>query len=472
MALEYRAIREDGAALDRFDAAARLAPAPGQVNVAPLAWLHRADLEFERSDDAALPPASGQVDAAPPDRADGDLRRAAETAAEAALRRLRELDRTWCFPSAADNDALARLRARRPEDPVLAGLAGHWLYAAGRRDEAIAAWTAAAATGDPVVLRNLGVAAHNVQGDPEAAASWYERAREAAPDDARLLYEADQLDGRRGVAPAARLAVLEDRRDLVETRDDLAVQFAELLTAAGRPGDALDLLGSRAFQPWEGGEGRVLAAWEDAHLALSRRALADGDPKRAVDHAAAALAPVPSLGEARHLLANTADLHLALGDALAAAGDEERARTAWATAAAQQGDFQSMEVRAHSEHTAAAVTALRRLGEHEAAQALRDGLARYIDEQAGARARVDYFATSLPTMLLFTADVQAAHDTRVLVLRAQLALLDGDHGQAAELARSALDRDPLNSAAKAGLTAANAMGADAAAARTGKAVTD
>ncbi|SDE07699.1 DUF5107 domain-containing protein [Glycomyces harbinensis] len=421
VALEYRAIREDGAALDCFQAAARLPPAPGQVNTAPLAWIHRADLERERGD---------------------------EDAVAACLRRARDLDRTWCFPSAADNDALARLRERRPDDPVLAGLAGHWLYAAGRRDEAIAAWTVAAATGDPVVLRNLGVAAHNVQGDPEAAAEHYRRARKAAPDDARLLFEADQLDGRRGVDPAARLAVLEAHRDLVETRDDLAVQFAELLTATGRPGEALGLLASRAFQPWEGGEGRVLAAWEDAHLALSARALAAGDPHRAVDHAAAALAPVPSLGEARHLLANTADLHLALGDALAAAGDHENARAAWETAATQQGDFQSMELRAHSEHTAAAVTALRRLGDTEAARALRDGLARYSADQAQARARIDYFATSLPTMLLFTADVQAAHDTRVLVLRAQLAHLDGDPDQAAELARAALARDPLNSFAR------------------------
>jgi len=416
VAREYLAIGDD-TAVALLDTAASLPSTPGQVNIAPLAWIHRADLELRRGDEAA---------------------------AKEALQRVHELDRTWCFPSAADNDALERLRTRWPADPVLAGLAGHWLYAAGRRDEAIAAWTIAAATGDPVVLRNLGVAAHNVQGDPEAAAEYYRRAREAAPDDARLLFEADQLDGRRGVDPADRLAVLEGRRDLVERRDDLAVQFAELLTAAGRETEAIALLNGRHFQPWEGGEGRVLVAWEDAHLALARSAL-----PRAVDHARAALEPVPNLGEARHPLANTADLHLALGDALDAAGDHENARAAWETAAAQQGDFQSMEVRAHSEHTAAAVTALRRLGRTEAAQDLRDGLARYIEEQSKLTARVDYFATSLPTMLLFTHDLQAAHDTRVLVLRAQLALLDDRPALAAEYACDALARDPLASAARA-----------------------
>ncbi|WP_194201921.1 DUF5107 domain-containing protein [Glycomyces albidus] len=416
VALEYRSIREDEAAIELLAAAASLPAAPGQTNVAPLAWLHRADLEFARGD---------------------------AEAADAALQQVHDLDRTWCFPSHSEDDALARLRGHRPDDPVLASLAGHRLYAAGRRTEAIAAWETAAATGDPVVLRNLGVAAHNVQHDPERAARWYERARAAAPDDARLLFQADQLDGRRGLDPAKRVAALEELRDLVDVRDDLSVQFAELLTAVGRPDEAVGVLAGRAFQPWEGGEGRVLAAWEEAHLALARTAIGT-DPQRAVVHARAALEPPHNLGEARHPLANTADLHLVLGDALAAAGEDLAARAAWEQAAAQEGDFQGMRVQAHSEHTAAAVTALRRLGKHDAATALRDDLERYIAEQAETAATIDYFATSLPTMLLFTVDIQAVHDTRVLVLRAQLAHLDGDTGQAADLARRVLARDPLN----------------------------
>ncbi|MFB9661761.1 DUF5107 domain-containing protein [Glycomyces mayteni] len=397
VALEYLAIREDESAIDCLEAAATLAPAPGQVNVAPIAWLHRADLALARGDEAA---------------------------ADHALQRVRDLDRTWCFPSRTEDDALARLRAHRPGDPVLAALAGHRLYAAGRRAEAVTAWEAAAPTGDPVVLRNLGVAAHNVQGDPERAAEWYARARAAAPDDARLLYEADQLDARRGVDPATRLAALEDRRDLIDSRDDLTVQLAELLTLADRPADALDLLAGRAFQPWEGGEGRVLAAWEDAHLALARTALAAGDVPPAVAHARAALAPAANLGEARHPLANTASLHLVLGDALAAAGDAEAARAAWREAAHQEGDFQGMRVQAYSGHTAASVTALRRLGDTAAARALRDGLAEHIETRAAVEATVDYFATSLPEMLLFTTDLQAAHDERIAALRARLAELD------------------------------------------------
>ncbi|WP_432571649.1 DUF5107 domain-containing protein [Kineococcus sp. SYSU DK005] len=422
VALEYLSIREDAAAAAVLQEAARLRPTPGQRNVAPLAWLYLAQLELLRGD---------------------------EEAAGAALQRARQSDRRWCFPAHSDNDLLAALRARWPEDTLLAGLAGHWLYAAGRREEAIEAWQVAAAgdDSDPVVLRNLGIAAYNVHRDTQAGAYWFERARKTAPDDARLLFEADQLEGRRGTSPQARLDVLLDRRDLVEQRDDLCAQLAELLTATGRPAEALEVLGNRRFQPWEGGEGRVLAAWEAAHLSLARQCLRQGLAEVAVRHAEHALQPPASLGEARHALANTAELHLVLGDAAAAAGDAERARQAWRTSAQQQGDFQGMQVQAYSERTAASVTALRRLGEESTARALRNGLADYAHRQSAVRADIDYFATSLPTMLLFATDVQQTHDLRTQVLRAQLALLDGHSREALELARQVLHRDPLNTAA-------------------------
>ncbi|MCZ2264990.1 DUF5107 domain-containing protein, partial [Isoptericola sp. QY 916] len=226
-----------------------------------------------------------------------------------------------------------------------------------------------------------------------------------------------------------RLATLLDRPDLVGARDDLSVQLAELLTALGRAAEALDVLAGRSFQPWEGGEGRVLAAWDAAHLDLGRQALDGGDAAAGLGHATAALTPPQSLGEARHPLANTADLHLLLGDALDALSvvDPSRAdeaRDAWRTAADQQGDFEGMAVQEFSERTGASVLALRRLGRDDEARRLRDGLARYVQEESGHRATVDYFATSLPAMLLFAHDVQDDHDDRVRALRDQLAALD------------------------------------------------
>ena len=59
---------------------------------------------------------------------------------------------------------------------------------------------------------------------------------------------------------------------------------------------------------------------------------------------------------------------------------------------------------------------------------------------------IDYFATSLPTMLTFIDGPQVAHDALLDVLDAQLALLEGRDEDAAEILarRRAVDpADPL-----------------------------
>jgi hypothetical protein len=149
----------------------------------------------------------------------------------------------------------------------------------------------------------------------------------------------------------------------------------------------------------------------------------------------AALAPPRSLGEARHPLASTAYLHLLLGDALAADGDRATAADAWATAAAQRGDFVEMSTQEHGEQTFWTVLALRRTGRHDAADELTASLRAYRDRYAAEVPRVDYFATSLPDLLLFEEDPLRARDRRVLFLDAQLALLADRAPEAEELLR-------------------------------------
>lgn len=421
VALEHLSAGDDEAGLALLAQAAAAPTVPGQVGVAPLAHLHRADVlaRLGRHDEAA-----------------------------AARRAARAADPTHCLAARLEDvDMLERTVTAHPDDARAWALLGHWRYAHRRREDAVEAWRRADALDgtDAVVVRNLAVAAVNVADDPDLGARLYARARELAPDDARLLYEQDQLARRAAVPAAERLAALRRHPDLVDRRDDLTVQLAVLLTAEGEARAARDLLAGRRFQPWEGGEGQVLAAWDDAQLALAREALAAGDAAAAVVAVEAALAPPATLGEARHPLANAAHLLLALGDARAAAGDDAGARAAWEAAAAQAGDFQAMASTPYSEATYSSVLAARRTGDEHGAAGLVAGLEAHVGLLAATPAVVDYFATSLPTMLLFTDDVQARRDTTVLLLRAQLATLHGDAGTAADLAAQVLRRDPTSS---------------------------
>jgi len=418
IALEYASVGEHEQALRLLTMVAGLETVPGQVEVAPLAHYHRADILLRGGD------AHG---------------------ADAALVAARAANATYCLASRLDDaDMLARTCKSHPEDARAWALLGHWLYFQRRYSDAIEAWSNSVARDaeDPVVWRNLAVAAFNALDDPYLAAAHYAHALELAPDDARLLYESDQLAKRTGAAPAARLARLQAQPDVVSRRDDLTIELVELLTAGGEAGRALEILRDRAFQPWEGGEGQVLGAWDEALLALARTALDAHDPSHAVHLLETALQPPPTLGEGRHLLANCSHLLIALGDARAATGDEIGAHQAWRQAATFAGDFQSMSTPRYSEMTYYSVLSSKRLGEHAAAQELTDGLEEFLDELLATPATVDYFATSLPMMLLFKEDLEARRLTTALILEAQVAVLRGDVSRGAELVENALRREP------------------------------
>ncbi len=360
----------------------------------------------------------------------------------------------YCFPARLEEiHVLRHAIAENPRDARAPYYLGNLLYDRRRHLEAIALWERSARL-DPkfsVVWRNLGIGYFNVAQQPAKARAAYDCAVRANPSDARLVYERDQLWKRLGVSPAARLSELERHRDLVAQRDDLTLEFCALLNLTGRPADALALISVRRFQPWEGGEGLALGQHVRTHLALGRAALATGDATMAHRHFEAALTAPENLGEARHPLANQSDIHFWLGCALAAGGDQARAREHWTTAASFRGDFQEMSVRAFSEMTYFSALALEKLGQRAAAKRLLRGLLAHARQLARTPAKIDYFATSLPTMLLFDDDLNRRQKITALFLEAQaraglgeraavrrllahVRRLDPAHAMAAELA--------------------------------------
>jgi len=209
----------------------------------------------------------------------------------------------------------------------------------------------------------------------------------------------------------------------------------------------LALVSSRNFQPWEGGEGGPLGQWARSHLALGRQLLARGDSLRAAEHFSAALTAPRNLGEARHLLANQSDIHYWLGCALAAGGHARQSKTHWRAAATFKGDFQEMRVRAFSEMTYYSALAWKRLGQASMARKLLLDLLAHARRLQRTQAKVDYFATSLPTMLLFDDDLQSGQKTTALFLQAQAHAGLGHAAKAKALLRSVLKRDPNHSLA-------------------------
>jgi len=358
-------------------------------------------------------------------------------------------DRDYCFPHRVEEAViLAWVIAQNPADARARYYLGNLFYDRKRHREAIALWEQSAKL-DPdfsIVWRNLGIGYYNILEQPEKAKRVYEKAYQLAPTDARLLFERDLLWKRLGTPAAKRLAALEKHLPQVRRRDDLSVEYADLLNQVGRHSDALAYLGSRRFQPWEGGEGLARTQHERTHLALGRQALASGDAAKALTHFETALIAPPNLGETKHLLANRSDIDYWLGCAAAALGDTTRAKQVWTAAAGFRGDFQERAVRQYSEMTYFSALSLQKLGQTAEAKKLFQGLKAYAKQLFKEEAKVYYFATSLPARLLFD-NLQRRQETTALLIEAQAELGLGQKAAAKKLLQTVLQRDPARALA-------------------------
>jgi tetratricopeptide (TPR) repeat protein len=344
----------------------------------------------------------------------------------------------WFFPSRLwDYRVLRDLWAWGDRSRNVAYGLGNFLYDSKRHEEALAMWKAAVKA-DPsfaTAWRNLGVALWNVRRDAKGAMSAYRKAMKVDPADARLVAEYDQLCEKCKVSSAERLKFLEGKSALVATRDDATVQYVTCLNDVGRHEEALKVLASRRFHPWEGGEGKVLAQYTRAHLALGWAALAGGRqqaynskvgrglrPRRqqaynskkvALEHAEKAFDTPENLGEAYHLLQAKADVNYLKGLALRGLGREAEAKTAFTAAAEEAGDFQSMAVTEYSELSYWRGLALAALGRKKDAKALFKGMKAFADKGLKTPFKIDYFATSLPLLLIFDDDLEAVKNERM-----------------------------------------------------------
>lgn len=340
-----------------------------------------------------------------------------EVAARQARAEAAAADPRLAFPSGLDD--LAALHAALDADPDDArahGYLGCWLLDAGRTADAVAALERAVDGGstDPVVWRNAAVALVNAGGDLRTADAYYARALRLSPADARLVYERDQLAGVRRIPAAERLAAIEAVGPAVLVRDDLAVEVAGLLVDAGRAADALALLAGREFQPFEGGEGRVIAVFDRASTTVARELLPT-DPVGARALLRDGIRVPDHLGEGRHPADVVAERFVLLGDAELACGDRVAAETAWRRARDVGGPLAAGGHVVDARDAWVGLAHLR-LGELDAADAVWASLEARADGLDTAPDQVDYFATSLPELLLFPIETaeRRAEEARVL----------------------------------------------------------
>lgn len=340
-----------------------------------------------------------------------------------------------CFPNSLESIlALQAALQFNPNDAHAALYLGNLWYDKRQVREATACWERAARAEPslPTAHRNLALAYFNKQHNPAKALRALARAFALDPTDARVLFELDLLKKRTGVSPAKRMAFLELHRSLVEQREDLLLEWISLLNFFGRAEEALKLLLSRQFHPWEGGEGKVTGQYVVSLTQMAKTKLAQAgldlkdraSPVKGRERAAANIPDSDLTREAIELLQRARSyphnlgegkLHGAqenqvlywLGIAHEKLGQLDDAARFWREAATGM-KVPSPAVYYNDQNPETIFyqgLALQKLGRPAAARERFQTLVRFARKHLGDKVGIDYFAVSLPEFMVFDDDL-------------------------------------------------------------------
>lgn len=274
-------------------------------------------------------------------------------------------------------------------------------------------WTIAAERDErhPATWRNLALYYYNKKNDAELALECMEKAFDLDQSDARIFMELDQLYKKLGREAAERIEMYEARPALIGLRDDLVLEHATLLNDLARYAEAKDIIDHHTFHPWEGGEGKVSGEYQRCRIALAQQTLTeDADAERiqqAIKLLDECLTFPHNLGEGKLYGAQENDIYFYLGKAYQLLGKMEKAREMW-----QQGTVGPTEPAAALYYNDAkpekiyfAGLCYKALGEEDKARGLFYKLVNYGKQHYFDEVRMDYFAVSLPDLLVWDEDL-------------------------------------------------------------------
>ncbi len=326
-----------------------------------------------------------------------------------------QLSPDYCFPNKLE-ELLALQKAVKvnPGDAKAWYYKGNFWYGARQHSDAIKCWEKSRELDDsyPTVHRNLALAYYNKQNNHEAARASLEKAFELDPTDSRVLMELDQLYKKLGISAEYRLAILEKYPEEVNFRDDLYLEKATLCNLTGKEDTALELIMKRQFHPWEGGEGKVTGQYLYSHIELAKNAIASGNYVGAVEHLTACYEYPHNLGEGKLMGAQENDINYWLGGAYYGLGETEKAKEAWEDAAI--GLSEPSAAMYYNDQQPDKIfyqgLALLKLGRDGEARSRFNKLLKYGEKQLFVPFKMDYFAVSLPDLLIFEEDLQKRHE--------------------------------------------------------------
>jgi tetratricopeptide (TPR) repeat protein len=316
----------------------------------------------------------------------------------------------YCFPNQPEAVIVLEFAiSRNQQDFKAYYYLGNYWYAFKNYSSAISCWKRSVAINDqfPTSQRNLALASFNKLHDEQNALHLLERAFELYPSDSRVFMELDQLYKRLNYVPEVRLEKMLSHPDLINDRDDLYLEQATLYNILGYYEKAYQLIMDRKFHPWEGGEGKVTGQYVYSLLGMARKAIDLDEPEKAVGLLQQAQVYPENLGEGKLYGAKENELLYWLGIAYKKMGEIKQAQEVWERAAVGLNEVSAAMF--YNDQQPDVIfyqgLALEKLGKKQEAEKCFSMLVEYGHEHMNDHIEIDYFAVSLPDLLIWEDDL-------------------------------------------------------------------
>jgi tetratricopeptide (TPR) repeat protein len=319
-------------------------------------------------------------------------------------------DPRYCFPNRLEAIlALQKAIEVNPNDAKAYYYLGNLWYDKRQHADAISCWEKSVLidSGFPTAKRNLALGYFNDLNRESEAIKLLEEAFELDTSDTRILFELDQLYKRTQRPHSERKAFLDKYRKQVDERDDLYLEYATLLNQLEAYQKAKAMVDSRKFHPWEGGEGKVPSQYQRARIELAKIALGEKNWDEAISLLTECYQYPHNLGEGKLHGAQENEINLWYAGALAGKGFDEDAEKYFRLASS--GLSEPCDAIFYNDQKPDNIfyqgLALLKLEEKTEAERRFKHLIEYGEANMDKIVKIDYFAVSLPDLLIWADDL-------------------------------------------------------------------
>lgn len=291
---------------------------------------------------------------------------------------------------------------------------GNFYYHNQQYDLALKNWQLSVAKNSeyPTAHRNLALAYYNKADKKSEAVTELEKAFKLDVSDARVFMELNALYKSENKDTAFRLNLLKDHLNLVNSRDDLFLEYITALNLSKNYRQALDLILKRKFHPWEGGEGKVTGQYVFSLIELAKADINNKNYKPALAKLEQAKVYPHNLGEGKLYGAQENDIDFWMGYCYEKSGDVGSANSFYKKAS--MGIDEPLPAIFYNDQQPDKIfyqgLALLRLNKKNDAHSRFTKLINHGKEHINDNVKIDYFAVSLPDLMIWDDDLNRKNE--------------------------------------------------------------